>query len=241
MSRNNSLAKSYEDTLASIDFALEGASLFSYRCNACSRCCHDKAIRVGPYEILRLARRLGLTTTEFIAQHTEAGGTLLRMQDANDRACIFLTDEGCGVYPDRPVVCRIYPLARSVDADGHERFGQVSPHPDTDGIYGASGTVAGFVEKQGAVPFFEISRRYAALYLRMVEALERLDPEELQRGPSHSSAVEETAPGVAASPWTDIDLTVAEFCRAKERPIPADLEGAIAVHIEAIEAWIASL
>jgi hypothetical protein len=72
----------YKDTLADVDYALPRDGAFSYRCNACSRCCHNKAIRVGPYEILRLARRLGMTTTESIEQHTEAGGTVLRMEQS---------------------------------------------------------------------------------------------------------------------------------------------------------------
>jgi hypothetical protein len=50
-----------------------------------------------------------------------------------------------------------------------------------------------------------------------------------------------TASGLAASPWIDIDKTVAAFCKANLRPLPDDIEGAVAVHIEAIDAWIASL
>ena len=60
----------YKDTLAEVDCKFQRDSAFSYQCNACSRCCHNKAIRVGAYEILRLARRLGITTTEFIERHT---------------------------------------------------------------------------------------------------------------------------------------------------------------------------
>jgi len=46
---------------------------------------------------------------------------------------------------------------------------------------------------------------------------------------------------MAASPWIDIDKTVAEFCKANGRPIPKDIDGAVAVHIEAINSWVASL
>lgn len=232
---------SYSDTLARVDFALERESAFSYQCNACSRCCHNKAIRVGPYELLRLARRLGMATTEFIAQHTEAGGTVLRMRDENNRACIFLTQQGCSVHPDRPLACRLYPLARWVDPEGHESFGHLTPHPKTEGIYGTSATVADYLDKQGVAPFFEMGDRYGAVYQRMVDLLGSLDPEELDRRPSRRNDVDETAPGVAASPWIDIDKTIAAFCKAQRRPVPDDLEGAIAVHIEAIESWIASL
>lgn len=231
----------YGDSLAPVAYTLERESAFSYQCNACSRCCHNKAIRVGPYEILRLARRLGMTTTEFIAQHTEAGGTVLRTREENDAACIFLNQQGCSVHSDRPVVCRLYPLARWVDPDGHESFGHMIPHPETAGIYGTSATVADFLDKQGVAPFFAMGDRYGAVYRRMVDVLESLDPEELDRRPGRRNDVDETEPGLAASPWIDIDRTVAEFCKANGRPVPSDLEGTIAIHIEAIESWIVSL
>jgi Fe-S-cluster containining protein len=231
---------SYKDTLARVDFALKRESAFSYQCNACSRCCHNKAIRVGPYEILRLARRLGMTTTDFIAQHTEAGGTVLHMRENNNRACIFLNQQGCSVHPDRPLACRLYPLARFVDPEGHESFGHLIPHPKTEGIYGTSATVADYLEQQGVAPFFDMGDRYGAVYQRMVDRLESLDPKELDRRPDRRDDVDETAPGLAASPWIDIDQTVADYCKAHGRPVPDDLEATIAVHIEAIETWIAS-
>jgi uncharacterized protein len=196
---------------------------------------------VGSYEILRLARRLDMTTTEFIERHTEASGTVLRMQADNNRACIFLDQQGCSVHTDRPLACRLYPLARWIDADGQESFGHLTPHPETEGIYGTSATLADYLEKQGVAPFFEMGDRYGAIYQRMVDVLESLEPDELDRRSDRRKDVEETASGVAASPWIDIDKTVAGFCKANRRPIPDDIDGVVTVHIEAINAWIASL
>jgi Fe-S-cluster containining protein len=231
----------YKDTLAEVDFSLQRDSAFSYLCNACSRCCHNKAIRVSSYEILRLARSLGMTTTEFIERHTEAGGTVLRMQAENNGACIFLDQQGCSVHADRPLACRLYPLARWIDADGQESFGHLTPHPETEGIYGTSATLADYLDKQGVAPFFEMGDRYGAIYQRMLDVLESLDPDELERRSDRRKDVEETASGTAASPWIDIDKTVAGFCKANRRPIPDDIDGVVAVHIEAINAWVASL
>ncbi len=230
----------YRDTLADVDYVLARDDAFSYRCNACSRCCHNKAIRVGPYEILRLARRLGMTTTEFIARHTEAGGTVLRMQADNNRACIFLGPQGCGVHPDRPLACRLYPLARYVDPHGNETFGHLAPHPETAGVYGAEGLVADYLEKQGVAPFFAMGDRYGAVYAKMIDKLESLDPDELQRRTDRRKQVEAMASGSAASPWIDIDKTVAGFCDAKGRTAPGTIEGSVAMHIEAIELWVES-
>jgi Fe-S-cluster containining protein len=179
----------YEDTLAQVKYDLKRESAFSYQCNACSRCCHNKTIRITPYEILRLARRLGISTTDFITRHTEAGGTVLRTRD-DDWACIFLSERGCGVHPDRPLACRLYPLARWIDPDGTESFGHLTPHPNTAGIYGVSGTVARYLEGQGVGPFFAMGDRYGALYQRMVDVLESLDPEELGRRAARRDDVE---------------------------------------------------
>ena len=88
----------YGDLVSRVDFDMHRDSAFSYTCHACNRCCHNKAIRVNPYEILRLARYLGLSTTHFIERHTEAGGTVLRPNENGD--CDFLGERGCSVHPD---------------------------------------------------------------------------------------------------------------------------------------------
>jgi hypothetical protein len=75
----------------------------------------------------------------------------------------------------------------------------------------------------------------------MVERLEELDADELQHRSSRRNDVGQTELGLAASPWIDIDKTVSEFCQANRRPMPGDIEGALAIHIEAIETWVASL
>jgi uncharacterized protein len=232
---------SYGESLAPVTYDLDRDSRFSYQCNACSRCCHHKAIRVSPYEILRLARNLGMTTTDFILRHTEAGGTVLMTRSENDSACIFLNRQGCSVHSDRPMVCRIYPLGCAIEHDGRQSFGHMVPHPETAGVYGTSATVADFLRQQRVEPFFEMTRRYKVLYQRMIDVLESLDPEELDRRADRREAIDDTQPGVVASPWIDIDQTVAEFCEKHGRPVPGDIEGAVAIHIEAIEAWIASL
>jgi uncharacterized protein len=156
----------------------------------------------------------------------------------DDWACIFLSEGGCGVHPDRPLACRLYPLARWVDPDGTESFGHLTPHPNTAGIYGVSGTVASYLEGQGVGPFFAMGDRYGALYQRMVDVLESLDPEELGRRAARRDDVDETEAGTAACSWIDIDETVSAYCKAQGRPVPEGIEDAVAVHIEAIEQWI---
>ena len=50
----------YGDLVSRVDFDMHRDSAFSYTCHACNRCCHNKAIRVNPYEILGPAIRLAI-------------------------------------------------------------------------------------------------------------------------------------------------------------------------------------
>ena len=59
--------------------------------------------------------------------------------ERDDGACGFLGEAGCTVHPDRPLVCRLYPLGRAVAPDRTETFAALTPDPETAGVYGADG------------------------------------------------------------------------------------------------------
>ena len=100
----------------------EGSATIQFRCHrgiACwNACCSNIDISLTPYDILRLKRRLGLTSTEFLERYTlpyememdGIAGVKLRPVE-NGSACRFMNPEGCGVYEDRPTACRYYPVA----------------------------------------------------------------------------------------------------------------------------------
>jgi Fe-S-cluster containining protein len=228
----------YGDLVSHVKFDMERDSPFSYACHACNRCCRNKAIRVSPYEILRLARYLCISTTQFIENHTEAGGTVLRPKENGD--CGFLGEHGCSVHPDRPLACRIYPLARWVSPDGVESFGHLTPHPKTEGVYGTLGTVQNYLDHQQLGPFFEMSERYGKLYQKMVEMLEKLDPEELDRRSDRRASVDELPRGTFASMWVDIDASIAN-ANGVSRDGQITINEAIDRHVNRIDAWLISL
>src|SRR6266700_2871554 len=123
-----------------------GNTPFSYVCHRCRACCHDKLIQVNPYEIARLARNRGGSTTAFIANFLDRGVYLHRVENG---ACVFLGPEGCTVHPDRPLVCRLYPLGGHVGPDDTVTYSHVEPHPETKGVYGREGTMADYIARQG--------------------------------------------------------------------------------------------
>ena len=81
-------------------------------------CCSNIDISLTPYDILRLKRRFGTSSGEFLKQYTvpyemeqdSIAGVKLRPIE-NGSACQFMTPEGCSVYEDRPTACRYYPVA----------------------------------------------------------------------------------------------------------------------------------
>lgn len=85
-----------------------------------NKCCYDVKLVLSPYDLLRLKKKLKLSTSDFIEKYGEfyiGEVTQLPLISINmnphDYSCPFLAEpEGCLVYPDRPSSCRIYPLAR---------------------------------------------------------------------------------------------------------------------------------
>jgi Fe-S-cluster containining protein len=196
---------------------------------------------VGPYEALRLSRRLGISTTEFFTRYTEAGGTVLQTRP-DDRGCVFLGPRGCTVHPDRPLACRLYPLARWISPEGDESFGHLEPHPQTAGVYGTAGTVEGFLAAQGLPPYFAMGDRYGELYDRMVAILERLDPaEDTDRRTERRADVDEMDAGTLATMWFDVDAAVAAHCRERGLAVPAGIDALVALHLQAVGAWLDGL
>jgi Fe-S-cluster containining protein len=141
---------------------------FGYLCRRCLKCCHYKHIQLNPYEVARLARNRGVSTTQLRRDFTfEQAGTALAQ--TKDGACVFLGSDGCTVHPDRPLVCRLYPLGRHATWDGKERFSHLAPHPQSAGELTGCGTIAGYLEEQGAEPFMRAADEYTAWLNRALE------------------------------------------------------------------------
>lgn len=210
---------------------------FSYACGRCSRCCRHKGIPLNPYEVLRLARRQGLTTTEFIRRFTDAAGTQLGQRA--DGACVFLTAQGCGVHADRPLVCRIYPLGRHIGPGDEETFSELEPHPETEGSYGTQGTIRGYLESQGAGPYLQAADRYLNLFRAMAdllfEQLGRLEPPQREEVGRQWARPEEFTTFEPA--WLDIDRAVDRYCRERGLAKPAEPERLMELHVEALTTW----
>lgn len=119
-------------------------SQFTFRCHkdvkCFTQCCRGINIILTPIDIIRLKKRLGLSSEQFLAVYTEP--QLLEKTDipvvtlklleeeagqTGSRPCPFVRPEGCIVYEDRPTSCRYYPLgeislAYKDDPEGEQFF-----------------------------------------------------------------------------------------------------------------------
>lgn len=107
-------------------FPIGQDDLFQFECNCkvpCfNECCRDLNQFLTPYDILRLKKGLGISSTRFLEQYTgqhigpETGLPVISLRPlaASAKTCPFVTPSGCRVYADRPGSCRMYPLARMI-------------------------------------------------------------------------------------------------------------------------------
>jgi len=102
---------------------------FTFACHpgvSCfNQCCGDVNIFLSPYDVLRMKNRLGMKSSDFLEKYAllpvqkdmKTPVVVLRMNDDEAKSCPFLTDDGCGIYSDRPWPCRMYPLGLAAQKD----------------------------------------------------------------------------------------------------------------------------
>lgn len=100
---------------------LRATSAFKFDCHrgvpCFNACCRNIDITLLPYDIARLKRRAGLTSSEWVARYTvpfpmdahDMPGLKMATKPGGAE-CVFLREDGCSVYADRPSACRYYAL-----------------------------------------------------------------------------------------------------------------------------------
>jgi uncharacterized protein len=210
-------------------------SPFSYKCNACGRCCHNQVITLAPYDVIRLARAANLSTSEAIARFTLRRGSLLRFDSAG--ACVALDGSSCGVHPGRPLACRLYPLGIERGKSG-ESLVQLEPALGSAGTYGTSSTVAAFLESQGVAPYLDAADRYSPLIPRMRDRIAaladfgRIEPREFWRS-AFNEAMREA--GYDSNPLIDALFDADSAVGRREDCLENDL---IQAHVRMLEGML---
>jgi len=113
-------------------------SKFKFRCykdiSCFNKCCRHTNMLLTPYDILRIKKRLGLSSGEFLEKYTSIHideksshpFAVLQMLDDEEGKCPFLAAEGCSIYEDRPANCRYYPVGKGLMMKDSEK----GPRPE---------------------------------------------------------------------------------------------------------------
>jgi Fe-S-cluster containining protein len=97
-----------------------------------TRCCADLELVLTPYDIIRLKKRLHLSSGAFLDRHATvstdrlSGVPMVKLKRQSDetRRCPFVSSRGGVIYEDRPGACRLYPLGRAASKISESRSGQ---------------------------------------------------------------------------------------------------------------------
>ena len=156
-------------------------SRFDFACHqglSCfNTCCADVNIVLTPYDVLRLRRRLGLGSEQFIVEHTVRPFTkdlklpvvLLAMRDDERKRCPFVTDAGCSVYDDRPWACRMYPVgvasSQTRTRAGEEFYFVLNEDHCRGHREKQEWTIAAWLENQGVAEYDDFGDRFKEITL----------------------------------------------------------------------------
>lgn len=115
-------------------YHIDQEKLFCFSCHpgvACfTECCRQLDLALTPYDVLRLKNSLKMHSGRFLEQYVIIEWDervvfpqcYLTMVDDGRASCVFVSPEGCTVYPDRPGACRAYPVGRGAR---QEKYGCV--------------------------------------------------------------------------------------------------------------------
>jgi Fe-S-cluster containining protein len=161
---------------------LEGDTTIQFQCrkgiDCWNACCSNIDISLTPVDILRLSRRLGISTTEFLVRYTfpyelEPNGIAgVKFKPVeNGSACQFMRPEGCDVYTDRPTACRYYPVAllsmrRSDEYTDRNAYALVKESHCHGHNEPRRLTIEEYRQEQGLVEYDELGRGLRQLVLK---------------------------------------------------------------------------
>lgn len=161
---------------------LEGNVEIQFQCRkgikCWNACCSNIDISLTPYDILRLSRRLGISTTEFLQQYTfpyeleQDGIAGVKFKPLeNGTACQFMRPEGCSVYEDRPTACRYYPVAllslrRSDEYTDRQSYAMVTEAHCLGHQEPRKLTIEEYRADQGIVEYDDMARGWRQLVLK---------------------------------------------------------------------------
>jgi Fe-S-cluster containining protein len=161
-------------------------SKINFRCHkdiSCfNKCCKQADITLTAYDVVRMKQHFGMDSSEFLKAYTvpfemDSHGTPgVKMRTDDNAVCIHMTEEGCGIYENRPSACRYYGMGvmSRRDQDSTEDY-YVYFRNKEDICKGwneedAETTVEKYREDQGLVDYDKYNREWMQLILKKKSA-----------------------------------------------------------------------
>ncbi len=160
---------------------LEAHDKLKFRCHkgvSCwNACCAQANVTLTPYDVIRIKQHLNISTTDVLAKHTvpfelDAGSMPgLKLRTTNEGACLFMTDEGCSIYANRPTACRYYPSGllsmRAIDKNVDERSFLLIQEDHCKGhAEDHEQTIQEYREDQGVIEYDDYNREWYVIVLK---------------------------------------------------------------------------
>lgn len=147
---------------------------FSFSCHpgldCFNTCCRNKHLPLTPYGMIRMKHALHMHSDAFLEKYVvyrpdpHTGFPILSLKmSSKDTTCPFVGTDGCRIYEDRPMACRLYPLGRSstIQADSDPVPKEFFYLLETPGCSGVNEKHAQQVEEwtrsQGLLPYIEMN------------------------------------------------------------------------------------
>lgn len=169
-------------------------SEFQFRCHkgvpCFTKCCRNINILLTPYDMIRMKKRLGVSSEEFLEKYTtmeldeksKQPLVRLRMTDNEEKKCPFVTADGCTIYSDRPANCRYYPIGQGImrketgEGPVNEEFYFFIREPHCLGYQDTKKwTVQSWKDDQEASLYDDMNREWKEVQLRRNPLLKELD------------------------------------------------------------------
>ncbi|MFC2171922.1 YkgJ family cysteine cluster protein [Acidobacteriota bacterium] len=175
---------------------LSAEDTFKFACHdgleCFNACCADVNIVLTPYDVLRMRKRLDMSSTEFCDKYTVTPFTkemkfplvILKLRDDEKKTCPFVSPSGCTIYEDRPWPCRMYPIglaSSNTDGTGEEFYFLLHEAPCDGFEKGKKWTIAEWMEDQGVGPYNEAGEGFKEITLhpRLLAGME-LEPAKVE-------------------------------------------------------------
>lgn len=180
--KQNSLGQNqpYQSPVVPIKLDLDSEIQFHCHKNiSCfNACCKNIDITLTPHDIIRLKRSFNMTSSQWVNQFTvpfpmdahEMPGLKLITKPGSS-ACVFLTEQGCSVYQDRPLACRYYALgSMGVRKQGEAKVEEVYFVVKEEHCKGHDEprklSVREYLEEQGIVEYDQHNRQWRDIILK---------------------------------------------------------------------------